>query len=141
MTYTVVSGAWNNGTYNEASSCPGPNQNRIGRKRKKSDKGCCCNDCDYHHKCVNVKVNSSGNMVSGYDTRDDLKYSLNGGHHPCKNLGASTLIGSGFSSRKSIPRTTGISSSIKRVTSESPICWIFEPTSSLLIRRICSKLT
>ena len=95
MTYTVVSGAWHNSTYNEASACPAPNQNRIGRKRKKKDKGCVFDDCDYNHLCVNVKVNSSGDIVSGYSTRDDLKYSLNGGHHPCKNLGASTLIGGG----------------------------------------------
>jgi hypothetical protein len=98
MTYTVVSGAWNNGTTAPDENCPGPNQNRVGRKRKKNDKGCCCEGCDYHHACVNVKVNSSGNIVSGYSTRDDLKYSLNGGHHPCKNLGESTLIGGGTNS-------------------------------------------
>src|SRR6056300_437118 len=104
MTYTVVSGAWNNGTYNEASSCPGPNQNRIGRKRKKKV------TYSYNHKCVNVKVNSSGNIVSGYSTRDDLKYSLNDGHHPCKNLGASTLIGGGTNSNGNWNDYTGRSS-------------------------------
>ena len=106
MTYTVVSGAWNNGTYNADGSCPAPNQNRIGRKRKK----CAFDGCDYHHYCVNVKVNSSGDIVSGYSTRDDLKYSLNSGHHPCKNLGASTLIGGGTNSHGNWNDYTGRSS-------------------------------
>ena len=101
MTYTVTSGAWNKGTSNPSSSCPGPNQNRIGRKRKKKLTH------SYNHACVNVRVDSNGNIVQGYSTRDDLKYSTSGGHHPCKGLGSSTLIGGGTNSHGNWNNYTG----------------------------------
>ena len=101
MTYTVTSGAWHKST-EERSSCPGPNFNRVGRKRKKKTTR------SYNHYCVNVRVDSNGNITGGTrNNQDDLKYSTSGGHHPCKGLGSSTLIGGGTNSRGNWNNYTG----------------------------------
>lgn len=89
MPREVVSSAWHKSNRGEFSSCPGPNRDRVGRKRK----GGPFNDRAYNHYCVDIKIDTNGNVVTDHDDMSYKKAPF--AHHPCLNLGESTLIGGG----------------------------------------------
>lgn len=99
MPYEVVSSAWHK-SHSQRSSCHAP-LNRVGRKRKKG------HGPSYNHYCVGVKIDSNGNVLTGYT--DDMSYTSDTPktHHPCLGLGESTLLGGGTDSDGNWPSYTG----------------------------------